>query len=178
MVVNLTLVQTATFGSSMLGTKLAVGLHHKFPGRAYIYLEYASFLQQAEFIKLLWPSCYACVTYSYLKFLKNLSPIARTWLSKFFSRIMATHSLPKMEKRQGDSRLKKPGKDLRLAANYHPMSLLSVCYKLLERLALQRISTTVEALLSPVQTSFRKVEALVTWLPASPLLSRMDFSRT
>ena len=114
----------------------------------------------------------------HVEFLKNLGPIARTWLSKFFSRIMATHSLPKMEKRQGDSRLKKPGKDLRLAANYHPMSLLSVCYKLLERLALQRISTTVEALLSPVQTSFRKVEALVTWLPASPLLSRMDFSRT
>jgi len=36
-----------------------------------------------------------------------------------------------------------------LAANYHPISLLSVCYKLLERLALQRISPTVEGLLSP-----------------------------
>ena len=52
------------------------------------------------------------------------------------------------EKGQGDSR-KKPDKDPSLAANYRPISLLSVCYKLLERLALQRISPTVEGLLSP-----------------------------
>jgi len=43
-----------------------------------------------------------------------------------------------------------------LAANYRPISLLSVCYKLLERLALQRISPTVEVLLSPNQAGFRK----------------------
>jgi len=35
-------------------------------------------------------------------------------------------------------------KDPSLAANYHPISLLSLCYKLLERLALHRISPTVE----------------------------------
>jgi len=35
-------------------------------------------------------------------------------------------------------------------------SLLSVCHKLLERLALQRISPTVEGLLSPDQAGFRK----------------------
>jgi len=51
--------------------------------------------------------------------------------------------------------VEKPGKDLSLAANYHLISLLSVCYKLLERLALQRISPTVEGLLSPDQASFR-----------------------
>ena len=46
--------------------------------------------------------------------------------------------------------VEKPGKDPSLAANYRPISLLlSVCYKLLERLALQRISPTVEGLLSP-----------------------------
>ena len=55
--------------------------------------------------------------------------------------------------------VEKPGKDLSLAANYRPISLLSVCYKLLERLALQRISPTVsvEGLLSPDQAGFRKV---------------------
>ena len=47
-------------------------------------------------------------------------------------------------------------KDPSLAANYHPVSLLSVCYKLLERLALQRISPTVEGLFSPDQAGFRK----------------------
>jgi len=47
--------------------------------------------------------------------------------------------------------IEKPGKDPSLAANYRPISLLSVCYKLLERLALQRISPTVKGLLSPDQ---------------------------
>ena len=72
----------------------------------------------------------------------------------------------------------KPGKDPSLAANYRPISLLSVCYKLLERLALQRISPTVEGLLSPDQAGFRKVEALVIRLLPSPLSSKMDSSRT
>ena len=59
--------------------------------------------------------------------------------------------------------VEKPGKDPSLAANYRPISLLSVCYKLLEHLALQRISPTVqsinqsvEGLLSPDQAGFRK----------------------
>ena len=52
--------------------------------------------------------------------------------------------------------VEKPGKDLSLAANYRPISPLSVCYKLLERLALQRISPTVEGILSPDQAGFRK----------------------
>ena len=43
--------------------------------------------------------------------------------------------------------VEKPGKDPSLAANYRSVALLSVCYKLLERLALQRISPTVEGLL-------------------------------
>jgi len=32
----------------------------------------------------------------HVEFLKNLSPKSRTWLSKYFSRIMATHSIPKI----------------------------------------------------------------------------------
>jgi len=32
----------------------------------------------------------------HMEFLKNLGPKAHTWLSKFFSRIMATHSIPKI----------------------------------------------------------------------------------
>jgi len=42
-----------------------------------------------------------------------------------------------------------------LTSNYHPISL-SVCYKLLECVALQRISPTVEGLLSPDQAGFPK----------------------
>ena len=52
--------------------------------------------------------------------------------------------------------VEKPGKDLAQAASYSPVSLLSVCYKLLEHLALQRISPIVEGILSPVQAGFQK----------------------
>ena len=107
-----------------------------------------------------------------VKFLKNLGPKARIWLSKFFSRIMATHSIPKIWRKAKVIAVEKPGKDPSLAANYRPISLyLSICYKLLERLALQRIFPTVEGLLSPDQAGFRKarstcgqVAALITFI--------------
>ena len=67
--------------------------------------------------------------------------------------------------------VEKSGKDPSLAVNYRPISLLSMCYKLLERLASQRISPTVEGLLSPDQAGFRKcrstcdqVAALTTFI--------------
>jgi len=107
----------------------------------------------------------------HVEFVKNLGPKARSWLSKFFSRIMATHSIPKIWRKAKVITVEKPGKDPSLAANYHPISLLSVCYKLLERLALQRISLTVEGLLSPDQAGFSKgqstcdqVAALTTFI--------------
>ena len=79
-----------------------------------------------------------------------MGPKARTWLSKFFSRIMATHSIPKIWRKAKVIAIEKPGKDPSLPANYRPLSLLSVCYNLLERLALQRVSPTVEGLLGRV----------------------------
>ncbi len=92
----------------------------------------------------------------HVEFLKYLGPKARTWLSNFFSRIMTTHTIPKVWRKAKVIAVDKPGKDPNLAASYRPISLLSVCYKLLERLALQRISPTVEGLLSPDQAGFRK----------------------
>jgi len=92
----------------------------------------------------------------HVEFLKNLGPKARTWLPKFFSRIMATHSIPKIWRKAKVIAIDKPGKDPSLAANYSPISLLSVYHKLLERPAVQRISPTVEGLLSPDQACFRK----------------------
>jgi len=107
----------------------------------------------------------------HVEFLKNLGNKARTWLSKFFSRIMATQSIPKIWRKAKVIAVDKPGKDQSLADNYRPISLLSVCYKLLERLALQRIFPTVEGLLSPDQAGFRKgrsscdqVAALTTFI--------------
>jgi len=90
----------------------------------------------------------------HIEFLKNLGPEARTWLSKFFSSVMATHSVLKIWRKAKVIAIEKPGKHPSLAANYCPISLLSVCYKLLEHLALQRISPTVEGLLSTDQAGF------------------------
>jgi len=50
--------------------------------------------------------------------------------------VMAKHSIPKIWRKAKVIAIEKPGKDPSLAANYCPISLLSVCYKLLERLAL------------------------------------------
>ena len=88
-----------------------------------------------------------------VEFLKNLGPKARTWLSKLFFRIMATHSILKIWRKAKVIAVEKPAKDPSLAANYRRISLLSVCYKLMERLAFQRISPT---LLSPDQACSRK----------------------
>jgi len=50
---------------------------------------------------------------------------------------------------------KNPGKDPHLASNYQLISLLSVCYKLLKRILLQRISAVVEEVLSVDKAGFR-----------------------
>jgi len=83
---------------------------------------------------------------------------------------MATHPIPKIWRKAKVIAVEKPGKDPSLAANYRPISLLSVCYKLLERLALQHISPTI-GLLSPDQAGYWKgrstcdqVAALTTFI--------------
>ena len=85
---------------------------------------------------------------------------------------MATHSIPKIWRKAKVIAVEKPGKDPSLAANYSPISLLSVCYNLLERLALQRISPTVEGLLGPDQAGFPKgrstCDQVAEWIPAEP----------
>ncbi len=50
----------------------------------------------------------------------------------------------------------KPGKNLNFAASYHPISLLSVCFKLLECLILYRISPVLEKTITDEQAGFRQ----------------------
>jgi len=90
------------------------------------------------------------------EFLENLGPRAQTWLSRFFSRIIIANAIPKTWRKTKVIAKEKPGKDPRLAESYRPISLLSKCYKLLERLVLDRVSPEVEKLLSPEQAGFRR----------------------
>ena len=103
--------------------------------------------------------------------LKNLGPLARRWLTTFVSRALSERKLPKIWYRAKVIALPKPEKDPNLPASYRPISLLSVCYKLLERLILNRISPIVEEVLAVEQAGFRpgrsccdQVSALTTFI--------------
>jgi len=91
---------------------------------------------------------------------------------------MATHSIPKMWRKAKVIAVEKPGKDPSLAANYCPISLLSVCYKLLEHLALNAFLPQSKVCSIQTRLVSGKVKALVTRLLPSPLSSKMDSSRT
>jgi len=52
--------------------------------------------------------------------------------------------------------LLKPGKEGKEAANFRPVSLLSVTYKILERLVLERIQPTIDKVVPIEQTGFRE----------------------
>ena len=82
-----------------------------------------------------------------------VSALAR--LAQLFTRMLCEHRIPKIWRQAKVIALEKPGKDPHLAAIYRPISLLSVCYKLLERTILQRILPEVEDFLSEDQAGFR-----------------------
>ena len=90
------------------------------------------------------------------EFLKNLGPNALKWLSKFFSRILTEQNIPKQWRRAKVIAIPKPNKDRTEAANYRPISLLSVTFKLLERIVLRRVSDAIENTLDTAQAGFRR----------------------
>jgi len=77
------------------------------------------------------------------EFLKHLGPKALTWLADLFTIMTWEQRIPKIWRQEKIIALTKPGKDPHLAASYRPISLLSICYKQLERANLQRISPRV-----------------------------------
>ena len=89
------------------------------------------------------------------EFLKNLGPRARKWLAMFLTRIISEKNLPKSWRITKTVAIPKPGKDPKIASSYRPISLLSMCYKLLERIILHRISPAVDEILNIEQAGFR-----------------------
>ena len=83
------------------------------------------------------------------EFLKNLGPRAREWLAIFLTRIISEKKIRKIVA------IPKPGKDPKMASSYQTISLLSMCYKLLERIILHRISPAVDEILNIEQAGFR-----------------------
>jgi len=83
------------------------------------------------------------------------------WLSKFFSICLKQCHMTKLWRKANVIAVLKPGRRTDEAKSYHPISLLCVPFKLLERIILARMIPFVEAHLPETQL----VSVLVDQLP-------------
>ena len=90
------------------------------------------------------------------EFLKHLGPKGVAWLASLLSRITLERNMPRIWRQSKVIAILKPGTDPHSASSYRPISLLSVCFKLLKRLILRRVTPGVEEILSPDQSGFRR----------------------
>ena len=95
----------------------------------------------------------------------------RRWLAKFFTNILIAEQLPSELRRSKIIAILKPGKSADLPGSYRPIALLSVIYKLLERLIYNRISPRILYILLVEQAGIRpgrscedEVFALLTYI--------------
>jgi len=80
----------------------------------------------------------------YPEMLKNTGIETQSWLAELYSDILNTSKIPNILKKSKIIALLKLGKPSTEASSYRPVSLLSVSYKLLERLILNRIQPTLD----------------------------------
>jgi hypothetical protein len=73
------------------------------------------------------------------EFIKNFGAQTKEWIVSFMNDIVSTSKIPNLFKRAKLISIIKPVKDGTDPAHYRPISLLSVVYKLLERLIFQPI---------------------------------------
>jgi hypothetical protein len=91
----------------------------------------------------------------YPEFIKNIGAQTKEWIISFMNDIVSTSKIPNLFKRAKVIAIIKPGKDGTDPAHYCSISLLSVVYKLLERLILQRIQPLIEDVTPINQAGFR-----------------------
>src|SRR3978361_1354568 len=106
----------------------------------------------------------------YPEFIKNLGYFSLQWLLSLNS-ILISGDLPKDFKKSKIITILKPGKLADVPSSYRPIALLSVCYKLLERLLHKRIQPFIEDHLPKKASWFRlnrdccdQVLALTTYI--------------
>lgn len=83
----------------------------------------------------------------YPEFLKNCEPKTRQWLAAFFTNILRSGRFPKQFKKTKILAILNPGKPDNDIKSYRPISLLSVNYKIFERLIYNRIAETVNKII-------------------------------
>lgn len=91
----------------------------------------------------------------YPEFMKHSGPNVRLWLSKFYSDIIDNNKLPRYFKKTKIVAILKPRKPSNEVQSYRPISLLSIGYKLLERLVYNRIADPINSIIPIEQAGFR-----------------------
>jgi len=89
------------------------------------------------------------------EFLQHVGPRMKTWLLAVYNEIVVTGQLPKAFKTSKIIAVLKPGKEADKAESYRPIALLSVCYKLLEKLLYARLSPILNPSIPAEQAGFR-----------------------
>lgn len=107
------------------------------------------------------------------EFLINCGKYTKCWLANFFTDIMHSGRVPPDFKRSKVIAILKPGKPADSPKSYRPIALLSVTYKLLERLVHNRISPEILKAIPVEQAGFRpqrscadQVLSLTTYIEA------------
>lgn len=90
------------------------------------------------------------------EFIKHLGPKGKLWLTNLFSYVKNTTTSPKVWREAKVIALLKPGKSGNDPKSYRPISLLSVVYKLFERVLLARIQMKIEVTLPKELAGFRQ----------------------
>ena len=89
------------------------------------------------------------------EFLMHLGTECQHWLRMFMTNCMSRMKIPKIWRRAKIIAILKPGKSPEEAGSYRPISLLSVCFKLVERLIYNRLLPVVDPQLPREQAGFR-----------------------
>uniref|UniRef100_A0A1B0DMF8 Uncharacterized protein n=1 Tax=Phlebotomus papatasi TaxID=29031 RepID=A0A1B0DMF8_PHLPP len=89
------------------------------------------------------------------EFIINSGIKCKRWLVQFYNDILMSGAVPQLFKKSRVVAIKKPGKDGTEPNHFRPIALLCICYKLLERLILNRIESPIEAAVPKEQAGFR-----------------------
>src|SRR6195952_5295670 len=91
----------------------------------------------------------------YPEFVTHLGVISLNWLVSFYNDILISGRLPKEFKQSKVIAVLKPGRAPDNPANYRAISLLSVPYKIMERMLHQRLSPLIESVPPKEQAGIR-----------------------
>lgn len=78
------------------------------------------------------------------EFMKNTGPRVRAWLLEFYRDIIDKRKVPNLFRKCKIIAIAKQGKDPALTSSYRPIALLSVCYKILEKIIYNRLLPIVQ----------------------------------